>query len=146
MKETCKRSKKTVFTSAYEDEEGYVYCALCQGRLKRSDCHVTRHFKRHHGEEQNVSLMRTRPINPNKTYLILSEDSDESVADHCERSLTEIIEQQISVKSNKLSKPKSHMDKIQKQKEDIAQIKETFNQVYDDFVKNLPHQEPTTDD
>ena len=137
---------KTVFQQAYKDEEGHVFCAICQGKLKRSDTNVARHFKRHHRDQQNVSLMRIRPINPNKTYLILSEDSDESVADHCERSLTEIIEQQISVKSNKLSKPKSHMENLQKQKEDIAQTKETFNQVYDDFVKNLPHQLPTTDD
>ena len=96
MKETCIKPKKTVIKSVYVDEKGYVYCTQCPGKMKRSQRHVARHFKRHHKEHETVSLMQTRPINPNKTYMILSDDSDESVdrcADHCERRLEEIIDQ-----------------------------------------------------
>ena len=79
MKKTGRNPKYINTSKVFEDEKGYVYCTECPSKMKRSDRNTSRHFRRHHKECDTVSLMQTRPKNPLKDYILVSEDSDDSV-------------------------------------------------------------------
>ena len=95
VKNIGRNSKYINISKVFEDEKGYVYCTECPSKMKRSDRNTSRHFKRHHKERDTVSLMQTRPKNPLTEYIMVSEDSDDSVdrySDHNVKRITEMID------------------------------------------------------